>query len=55
MLRLFDTVRKAAVATAEQDESFPYEAAYRRLRYYSDTLSEEHGGAGSMSPATASL
>jgi putative hydrolase of the HAD superfamily len=40
--------RKAAEQTAGEDESFPYEAAYRRLRYYSDTLSEELGGAGSM-------
>ncbi|WP_229692089.1 HAD family hydrolase [Paenibacillus radicis (ex Gao et al. 2016)] len=40
--------RKAVEAVAGVNEAFPYEAAYHRMRYYSDLLSLELGGAGAM-------
>ncbi|MGM1045546.1 MAG: HAD family hydrolase [Bacillota bacterium] len=39
--------RRALETIARPKEGFPYEAAYHRLRYYSDMLSLELGGAGS--------
>ncbi|AWP30546.1 HAD-superfamily hydrolase, subfamily IA, variant 1 [Paenibacillus vortex V453] len=38
--------REAVQETARPGEAFPYEAAYHRMRYYSDRLSVELGGAG---------
>ncbi|MGG1877429.1 HAD family hydrolase [Paenibacillus cisolokensis] len=38
--------RGAVQEVAQPADSFPYEAAYHRMRYYSDRLSEELGGAG---------
>lgn len=38
--------RDALQAIVQPGESFPYEKAYHRMRYYSDRLSEELGGAG---------
>lgn len=40
--------RKAVQSWAAHIEQFPYEAAYHRMRYYSDLLSHELGGAGQM-------
>lgn len=40
--------RKAVESVAGRNDSFPYEAAYHRMRYYSDILSLEMGGAGKM-------
>ncbi|MFC7678730.1 HAD family hydrolase [Paenibacillus sp. GCM10028914] len=39
--------RRAVKEIAHPPEHFPYEAAYHRMRYYSDMLSLELGGAGS--------
>lgn len=39
--------RKVVETIVRPKEGFPYEAAYHRLRYYSDILSLELGGAGS--------
>ncbi|RAR44309.1 HAD family hydrolase [Paenibacillus sp. MDMC362] len=38
--------RDAVQKVARPDGAFPYEAAYHRMRYYSDKLSVELGGAG---------
>jgi len=38
--------RDAVQERACPDEAFPYEAAYHRMRYYSDKLSVDLGGAG---------
>ena len=38
--------RDAVQKVARPDGMFPYEAAYHRMRYYSDKLSVELGGAG---------
>ncbi|MHA6482888.1 HAD family hydrolase [Paenibacillus sp. strain BS8-2] len=45
--------RKAVANWIDDERSFPYEEAYHRLRYYSDILSLELGGAGSMEAGTA--
>lgn len=40
--------RQAVIAIIGEREGFPYEKAYHRMRYYSDMLSLEMGGAGVM-------
>jgi putative hydrolase of the HAD superfamily len=40
--------RQAVKSCTAHIEHFPYEAAYHRMRYYSDMLSDELGGAGVM-------
>lgn len=40
--------RQAVIAIVGEREGFPYEEAYHRMRYYSDKLSLEMGGAGVM-------
>lgn len=40
--------RQAVTAIVGEREGFPYEEAYHRMRYYSDMLSLEMGGAGVM-------
>ncbi|KOR76129.1 HAD family hydrolase [Paenibacillus solani] len=40
--------RDAVQEMAEPGETFPYEAAYHRMRYYSDKLSVDLGGAGTV-------
>jgi len=45
--------RKAVEEIAAPRPGFPYEAAYHRLRYYSDILSLELGGAGAMEAGDA--
>jgi len=40
--------RKAVYPWTEHIAHFPYEKAYHRMRYYSDMLSLEFGGAGQM-------
>ncbi|WP_438434886.1 HAD family hydrolase [Gorillibacterium sp. sgz500922] len=40
--------RQAVEEILGRDDRFPYEEAYHRMRYYSDTLSAVHGGAGAM-------
>ncbi|WP_237163374.1 HAD family hydrolase [Paenibacillus sp. BIHB 4019] len=39
---------KAVQDVLQLGEAFPYEAAYRRMRHYSDVLSEQMGGAGAL-------
>ncbi|NMO94426.1 HAD family hydrolase [Paenibacillus lemnae] len=45
--------REAVQAVANPDPSFPYEEAYHLMRYYSDQLSLELGGAGTSEYAEA--
>lgn len=45
--------RQAVEALIGQDDGFPYEQAYHRMRYYSDTLSAAEGGAGTMEGSPA--
>lgn len=45
--------RKAVEQVAEPGAQFPFEMAYHRLRYYSDILSLELGGAGAMEAGDA--
>jgi len=45
--------RKAIQPYVGQLESFPYEEAYHRMRYYSDKISVELGGAGKMEQSSA--
>lgn len=45
--------RKAVWDWVENPGSFPFEKAYHRLRYYSDILSLELGGAGAMETGEA--
>ncbi|RIX60551.1 HAD family hydrolase [Paenibacillus nanensis] len=45
--------RKAVWEWVENPGSFPFEKAYHRLRYYSDILSLELGGAGAMETGEA--
>ncbi|MDQ0062218.1 HAD family hydrolase [Paenibacillus harenae] len=45
--------RKAVDAVVGVNETFPYEKAYHRMRYYSDILSLEMGGAGKMEEGQA--
>ncbi|MBJ6361810.1 HAD family hydrolase [Paenibacillus sp. GCM10012307] len=45
--------RQAVEVVANTTGSFPYEAAYHRLRYYSDKLSLSLGGAGAMEAGSA--
>ncbi|MGO4370346.1 HAD family hydrolase [Paenibacillus sp. 2TAB19] len=45
--------RKALETVAATTEAFPYEEAYHRMRYYSDILSLEMGGAGKMEEGQA--
>ncbi|GLX67287.1 HAD family hydrolase [Paenibacillus glycanilyticus] len=40
--------RQAVAAVIGEREGFPYDEAYHRMRYYSDKLSLEMGGAGVM-------
>ncbi|NIK69154.1 MULTISPECIES: HAD family hydrolase [unclassified Paenibacillus] len=40
--------RQAVIAVVGDREGFPYEEAYHRMRYHSDMLSLEMGGAGAM-------
>lgn len=40
--------RQAVIAIVGERDGFPYEEAYHRMRYYSDRLSLEMGGAGAM-------
>ncbi|WP_028559375.1 HAD family hydrolase [Paenibacillus pinihumi] len=46
-------LRKALEEVADTGSDFPYDAAYHRLRYYSDMLSLELGGAGAMETGSA--
>lgn len=45
--------RKAVWDWVEDHNRFPFEEAYHRLRYYSDMLSLEMGGAGAMETGAA--
>lgn len=45
--------RKSIAGVVEDRSDFPYETAYHRLRYYSDKLSLELGGAGAMEAGAA--
>ncbi|MFF2482293.1 HAD family hydrolase [Paenibacillus sp. NPDC058071] len=45
--------RTAVDAEASVPRGFPYEEAYHRMRYYSDMLSLEMGGAGAMEEGQA--
>lgn len=42
-----------SVVGEQLDSDFPFEAAYRRMRHYSDELSLELGGAGAMETGSA--
>ena len=44
--------RKAVAERVGTRGDFPYEEAYHRLRYHSDMLSLELGGAGAMEAAS---
>ncbi|WP_058301172.1 HAD family hydrolase [Gorillibacterium timonense] len=45
--------RQAVEALLGKNDLFPYEEAYHRMRYYSDTLSAASGGAGAMEGSPA--
>jgi len=45
--------REAVEAVLGADDRFPYEKAYHRMRYYSDSLSAAFGGAGAMEGSSA--
>ncbi|URN94946.1 MAG: HAD family hydrolase [Candidatus Pristimantibacillus lignocellulolyticus] len=45
--------QKAVKPYVSHIESFPYEEAYHRMRYYSDKISAELGGAGQMEQGSA--
>ncbi|MEO3945356.1 HAD family hydrolase [Gorillibacterium sp. CAU 1737] len=45
--------QKAVEAVLGPNDAFPYEEAYHRMRYYSDTLSADYGGAGTMEGSPA--
>lgn len=45
--------RKAISDYVKHDDAFPFEDAYHRMRYYSDKISVELGGAGNMEKGNA--
>lgn len=45
--------KKAVAPFVNDEESFPFEEAYHRMRYYSDKISVELGGAGKMDQGDA--